>query len=175
MRSAALAVLAVLACLAVAGPASAQAPDPDATVDVTVTCDGNVAMFRVLATGLNPGESYGVWVADAEGNGRLGATATDVTGEDGSFEAGFGADVGSGTYTVFAYTGPFQTFIENDTWPGSIYVEEFDPSLTTAWTSTTVEVTCGPPTKEECKAGGFEAAGYRNQGQCVSASAPGRQ
>ena len=74
---------------------------------------------------------------------------------------------------MYAYTGPFQTFPGTGQ-PGQVEVETFDPSLTTSYTSTTVEVTCGPPTKESCKAGGFEAAGYRNQGQCVSATAPGR-
>jgi hypothetical protein len=175
MRSAVLAALAVLACV-VAAPASAQtpAPDPDASVSATVTCDGSSAMFFVTATGLNPGEEAGVMVVDAEGNGRIAATG-GVTGQDGSFASGFGADIGSGTYTVYAYTGPWQTFDPNSGIPGAIFTETFRPELTTSYTSTTVEVTCGPPTKEECKMGGFATEGYRNQGQCVSASAPGRQ
>jgi hypothetical protein len=170
MRSAVIAALAVLACVA-AAPASAQtpAPDPDATINVTVSCVDGTTMFHVLASGLNPGESYGVLVEDDEGVGQLGATATDVTGPDGSFEAGFGAaPVPGGTYTVYGYTGVYQNLADESSWPGSVEVDSFDPSLTTSYVSTTVEANCGPGTKEECKMGAFADAGYRNQGQCVS-------
>jgi hypothetical protein len=105
MRRAAIAVLAVLACLGVAAPASAQEP----SVDVTVTCTDNQTMFRVLAGGFNPGESYGVLVEDSDGVGRLGATGGDVVSPAGTFEAGFGASIPSGTYTVYAYTGATAT------------------------------------------------------------------
>jgi hypothetical protein len=169
MRRAVIAVLAVLACLAAAGPASAQAPDPDATIDVTVTCTSNQTMFRVLASGLNPGEPYGVLVENAEGTGVLSATGSDVSSPDGSIEAGFGSSLPSGTYTVYAYTGPYQNLADPSTWPGSIQVESFDPSLTTSFVSTTVQTNCGPGTKEDCKVDdGWQDAGYRNQGQCVS-------
>jgi hypothetical protein len=171
MRRAGIAVLAVLACLAAAAPASAQEP----SVDVTVTCvDTNQTMFRVVASGFAPGESYGVLVENADGVGTLGATGSDVSTPGGTFEAGFGSSIPSGTYTVYAYTGPYQNLADPSSWPGSIHVESFEPSLATEWVSTTVEVTCGPPTKSECKGGGFADEGFRNQGQCVSATAPGR-
>jgi hypothetical protein len=168
MRRAVIAVLAVLACLAAAAPASAQEPTPGATVNVEVTCSNNQTMFRVLASGLNPGESYGVLVENVEGVGVLGATAGDVTGPGGTFEAGFGSSIPGGTYTVYAYTGPYQNLAPASTWPGSVEVDSFDPSLTTSFVSTTVEAHCGPASKDECKLGGFADAGYRNQGQCVS-------
>ena len=171
MRRCSIAVLAVLACLALAAPAMAQEP----TITVTTTCDSaGSTMFRVDATGLAPNESYGVYVADASGEGTMSATAGDTTDASGSFSSGFGGGIDSGTYTVYAYTGVYQTVAEGDTWPGSVYSPEFDPSLTTAVVSTTVEVACGPPSKDECKMGGYEALGYGNQGQCVSARAPGR-
>ena len=53
-------------------------------------------------------------------------------------------------------------------------VDSFDPSLTTSFVSTTVQTNCGPATKADCKLGGWETSGYRNQGQCVSTFASGR-
>ena len=170
MRRCFIAGLTVLACLALAAPASAQEP----TINVTVTCENGSTMFRVDATGLAPTSSYGVYVADASGEGVMSATAGDTTDEGGSFSSGFGGGLDNGTYTVYAYTGTYQTVAEGDPWPGAVYSPEFDPSLTTAVVSTTVQVACGPPSPEECKTGGYEALGYRNQGQCVSARAPGR-
>jgi hypothetical protein len=163
------AVAAIVACLALAAPAMAEP-----AAEVITTCENNQTMFRVNATGFPAGESYGVYVADASGEGQLSATAGDTTTAEGTFSSGFGADIESGTYTVYAYTGPYQTVAEGDNWPGAIYSPEFDPSLTTAFVSTTVQVACGPPSKEECKMGGFEDLGYTNQGRCVSARAPGR-
>ena len=170
MRRAVIAVLAVLACLAAAAPASAQAPDPDATIDVTTWCvsNPNQTMFRVVASGLEPGSSYGVLVENAEGVGVLGATGSDVSGPDGTIEAGFGSSIPGGTYTVYAYSGPYQNLAPASTWPGSIEVDSFQPELTTSWVSTTVTVNCGPATKTDCKQAGFADAGFRNQGQCVS-------
>ena len=169
MRRAAIAVLAVLACLAAAAPASAQGPTPGATIDVTVTCTSeNHTMFRVVASGLNPGEPYGVLVENAEGVGVLSATGSDVSGPGGTVEAGFGSSIPSGTYTVYAYSGPYQNLAPASTWPGSIEVDSFQPELTTSFVSTTVVTNCGPATKQECKLGGFADAGFRNQGQCVS-------
>jgi hypothetical protein len=169
MRRFLIAVLAVLACLALAAPAMAEP-----TINVATTCDNGQTMFRVDASGLQPNESYGVYVADASGNGQLSATASDTTDANGSFSSGFGADIPSGTYTVYAYTGPYQTVAAGDTTPGAIYSPQFNPSLTTSYVSTTVQVACGPPSKDECKMGGFESLGYSNQGRCVSARAPGR-
>ena len=171
MRSAAIAVLAVLACLAAAVPASAQEP----TLDVSVTCeiDGN-PFFTVQASGLNPGETGGVWVEDTGGAGHLAATAgpTDATG---SYQVLVGGSMPNGTYTLYAYTGPWQTFGDASGLPFAVHVDQFDPSLTTSLVSTVVEVACGPPSKEECKLGGYLDEGFRNQGLCISASAPGRQ
>jgi hypothetical protein len=168
MRRAVIAVLAVLACLAAAAPASAQAPDPDATIDVTVTCTSNQTMFRVLASGLNPGEPYGVLVENAEGTGVLGATGSDISSGAGDIEAGFGSNIPSGTYTVYAYTGPYQNLAPASTWPGSIEVDSFQPELTTSYVSTTVQTNCGPGSTDDCKMDGWQTGGYRNQGQCVS-------
>ena len=176
MHRSLIALCATFACLALAAPASAQEPTPGATIDVTVTCDSsNNAQFRVLVSGLSPNESAGYMVVNADGEIVSTATATDTTDETGSHEAGFGASYERGTYTVYAYTGPYQTIPAGSSWPGSIVVDSFHPELTTSWVSTQAEVTCGPPTKEECKFGGFADSGYRNQGQCVSANAPGRQ
>lgn len=165
-----VALCAIVGCLALAGPAAAQEP----TLDVTVTCNGSSAMFTVSASGLAPNEQFSAFVADAEGDGHITGTGptTDATG---SGWLGFGADIPRGTYTVYAYTGPYQTIGENDPWPGSIFVTQFDPSLATSVVSTQVQVDCGPPEKQECKMGGFEDLGYSNQGRCVSANAPGRQ
>lgn len=171
MRSAAIAALAVLACLAAAVPASAQEP----TLSVSVTCESNnTALFHVQASGLSPGEAGGVWMEDSSGTGHLAATAgpTDATG---SFLVIVGGSMPSGTYTVYAYTGPWQTFGDASGLPFAVHVDQFDPALTTSLVSTVVEVPCGPPSKEECKMGGYLAEGYSNQGRCVSASAPGRQ
>ena len=170
MRRSFIAGLTVLACLALAAPAMAEP-----TINVTTTCDSSGStMFRVDGSGFPSGESYGVYVADASGEGTMSATAGDKTTAEGSFSSGFGGGIESGTYTVYGYTGQYQTVAEGDTWPGSVYSPEFDPSLTTAFASTTVVVSCGPPSKEECKSGGYEALGYGNQGKCVSARAPGR-
>jgi hypothetical protein len=176
MRRAALAALAIVACLAAAGPASAQEPTPGTSVVTTVTCDSsNNPLFRTVASGFNPGETYGVMIVDSNNVGRIGGTGSDRVRADGTFEVGGGADLRSGTYTVYAYTGPFQTFIGlGGGWEGSIEVETFDPSLTTAWNFTTVEVTCGPSDMDDCKLGGYGDSGYRNQGQCVRNFTPAR-
>jgi hypothetical protein len=167
--------MAILACVIVA-PASAAEPTPGTSVVTTVTCDeSNNPLFRTVASGFNPGEMYGVWIANSDGEGRIGGTGSDRVRADGTFEVNGGADLPNDTYTVYAYTGPFQTFPgTGGGWEGSIEVEAFDPSLTTAWNFTTVEVTCGPSTKQECKLRGFGDLGYHNQGQCVRDFAPGR-
>jgi hypothetical protein len=173
MRRAGIAVLVVIACLAAAGPAAAQVPT--VTVSPVECTSDNQAHFSVAATGLNPGESHGILVVDSDNVGQTGATATTITRADGSFEAILTAQLDPGTYTVYAYTGPYQNLADASHWEGSIHVETFEPSLATSWTSTTIVVPCGPPTKGECKASGWLAEGYTNQGRCVSASAPGRQ
>jgi hypothetical protein len=174
MRRAVLAAMAVFACLAVAGPAAAQEPTPGTSVTTTVTCDSSDnPLFWTTASGFTPGESYGVMIVDSNDEGRLAGTGSDRVRDDGTFEVNIGASVPNGTYTVYAYTGPFQTFPGTGQ-PGQVEVETFDPSLTTAWTSTTVEVTCGPTTSAECKLGAYGDLGYRNQGQCVRNFTPAR-
>ena len=170
MRRTWIAALAVLACLALAAPASAQEP----TIEVITTCENGQTMFRVNGSDFPSGESYGVYVADASGQGQISATASDTTNANGNFSSGFGASIPSGTYTVYGYTGPYQTVAAGDTTPGAIYSPVFNPALTTAYASATVTVACGPPSKDECKMGGFENLGYSNQGRCVSARAPGK-
>jgi hypothetical protein len=166
------ALCAVLACLALAAPAMAQEP----TIKVTTTCmSGGTTNFFVEVTGLNPGEPAGFMAVDASGEAQMSAAIGGTTEADGSVRIGFGGSIAPGTYTIYAYTGPYQTLGEAGDWPGAIEVDAFDPSLTTSLVSTQVESNCGPPTKEQCKLGGFADEGYRNQGQCVSASAPGRQ
>ena len=171
MRRLLVAVAAVAACLALAAPASAE----PSIVSLDVWCDGSTTMLRIETTGLAPGEQPGYWVESSAGVPVTASASGLETTEDGYAWAQFGADFGaSGTYTLYAYTGPWQTFGDPGGWPGAIQTPEFDPSLTTSLVSTTFESTCGPPAKEDCKMLAWQDEGYRNQGQCVSASAPGR-
>jgi hypothetical protein len=123
------ALCAVAACLAVAAPATAQEP----TINVTTSClSGGTTNFFVEVTGLNPNEPAGFMLVDASGEAEISAAVGGVTPEDGSVRIGFGGALAAGTYTIYAYTGPYQTLGEAGDWPGAIEVDSFDPSLTTS-------------------------------------------
>ena len=129
--------------------------------------DGN----RVAANGFteefadpNLGDTHTAWI-------EWGESITPGT-VNGFNVSGSHAYVAAGTYTIYAYTGPYQNLAPAETWEGSIEVDTFEPSLAEVYVSDTFEVTCGPATKEECKLGGWTTSGYKNQGQCVSARVP---
>lgn len=131
-----------------AAPASAQGP----TIKVPTTClSGGVTNFFIEVSGLNPGEPAGFMAVDASGEAQMSA-ATGNTDANGAVRIGFGGSIAPGTYTIYAYTGPYQTLGEAGDWPGAIEVDSFDPGLTTSLVSTEVVTACGPPSKEQCSA-----------------------
>lgn len=172
MRSAVIAALAVLACV-VAAPASAAEPTPGATLEYTLTCPSQGG-FHIMfsASGLTPDTPYGAVLENAEGSAVLSYGGGTFGNVNGTVSGGFGTNVPNGTYTVYVYTGPYQTVGEPV--GDDVFITSFRPELTTAWVSAQVEINCGPSSPEECKADGWTSGGYRNQGQCVSRFAPGR-
>ena len=170
MRSFLLAALVALACLALAAPAMAQEP----SISLTQTCDrdGNTE-FRVDVSGMPVGEQVSYMIVDSRDQALVTVAQNNLTDASGSTFAIFGAALKRGIYAMYAYTGPYQTIGPGDEYPDAVKVETFDPSLATTYVSAEFEVTCGEATAPQCKVGGFEALGYRNQGQCVSTAARG--
>lgn len=135
---------------------SAEAPGSNVSNQYLVVDDNSSVQSSVIPTdGSSTTISVGPFGADTTVSWRVFGGAErdyDMPAWNGYGSPGFGADVGAYAATVGGYS-----------W---VISGTDDANPFTTWT--TVDVPgCYPTTQDECKKGGWENYGFKNQGQCV--------
>jgi hypothetical protein len=183
-RLAALVIAAAVALLVVSGamlfgmgnPAQAQSnPEPPCT---TIYCLDKTASSSIGSNTVEVGEPITFTITERCGSptGCISSQNIVDTLPSGLTDVSYpaGCTLSENTLTCgglrsFTPTQPHTlTIVATPTECGSFTNSVSKPTAPTA-TATFTVVRCPPPTKEECKKGGWEEFGFPDQGSCVSA------